>query len=399
MKSGVKISKQRLQEALNFRIRTQAWLAGAIDVDRGTISHYLAGTRSPSEESFERLCLALGMPKSFFLQDGDLSDFDQSVKLWRSLNSATGAQRRGGESVMRWQIEVRNRFAKLYDIPIPNFPVVDLPRDFRHIKSHHIEDAATKLREHWGLGTLPIRNLLRSAERAGVVVSRFNLHAEKLDAVSTKHKGVPYVLLNSHKQSGVRGRFDLAHELGHLLLHDSVRHEDLMGKDQDALGDEKPIFHKIEGHAHRFAGALLLPERAFTSDIWAPTIQCFTQLKEKWMVSIQAMMRRCYDLEIINERQYLGLNVNITRKNYRKTEPLDEVISPEMPRLFPKCLEKLEAEQGAGSLEEFLLSTGLPSKTVEELCGVEQGYFKKRADAHEEAEENIVIFRKKSSGS
>ncbi len=42
------------------------------------------------------------------------------------------------------------------------------------------------------------------------------------DAFSTTYSGTPYVFLSTRK-TGERGRFDAAHELGHLVLHSEHR--------------------------------------------------------------------------------------------------------------------------------------------------------------------------------
>ena len=71
--------------------------------------------------------------------------------------------------------------------------------------------------------------------------------------------GRPLILLSADKDSGYRSRFDLAHEIGHLVLHrhiqrttDSARHK------------------LMEQQAHHFAGEFLLPAETFASEVLVP---------------------------------------------------------------------------------------------------------------------------------
>ncbi len=92
-------------------------------------------------------------------------------------------------------------------------------------------------------------------------------------------------MLGSDKDSAARSRFDAAHELAHLILHNSVT----------KLG---PPLHKLlEEQANRFAGAFLLPVDGFTNDIGALlTLNSLWVLKRKWRVSIAAMIHRCAEI-------------------------------------------------------------------------------------------------------
>ena len=83
---------------------------------------------------------------------------------------------------------------------------------------------------------------------------------------------------------GERQRFNLAHELGHMVM--------------EVEGDEK--FH--EKAAHRFAGAFLMPAEALWSNVgrhrssigWGELFA----LKQLFGASVQAIMYRCGDLGI-----------------------------------------------------------------------------------------------------
>jgi Zn-dependent peptidase ImmA (M78 family) len=77
------------------------------------------------------------------------------------------------------------------------------------------EVAAQALRAEWGLGERPIQNMLHLLEANGVRVFSLPRDNASVNAFSVWHGAIPYVFLTTDK-SGERGRFDCAHELGHL---------------------------------------------------------------------------------------------------------------------------------------------------------------------------------------
>lgn len=116
----------------------------------------------------------------------------------------------------------------------------------------------------------------------------------------------------------------LAHETGHLVLHRSLQGE-LKGIDQEA---------------NRFAAALLLPKAAMLQEIVPPvTLTSLAELKPRWGVSIQALIYRARDLGIITDRQFRYLFEQLSRRGWRKQEPL--AIPVERPRAVRKMAEIL----------------------------------------------------------
>jgi Zn-dependent peptidase ImmA (M78 family) len=83
----------------------------------------------------------------------------------------------------------------------------------------------------------PLKDLLRAAERLGVIGASLDLHDERLDGsyVALEKGGV--ALINGGAPSG-RRRFTLAHELGHHVLADSYSAEWIVsaeGEDRERL--------------------------------------------------------------------------------------------------------------------------------------------------------------------
>lgn len=154
--------------------------------------------------------------------------------------------------------------------------------------------------------------------------------SEKVDAFSLV-RGRPVIVRNMDKDSTSRARFDLAHECGHLVMHEGVE-----------TGDPG-----TETEAHRFASAFLLPRGAFvrefprTSQIdW----KALFRLKERWGVSVQAIVRRAYDLGMITAVQYRNANVYMSRNGWKRGEPCEPL--SELPEIIPLAIQMLKDTQG-----------------------------------------------------
>lgn len=355
----------RLTEAREARGLTAVSLAQLLDINATGISHYEHGRQTPSPEILERLAVALNCPITFFLKE--LPVLDNSPTYWRSMSSATKLSRTKAERRFSWLKEVVQHLRRYLEFPTLSLPAISVPQEPHLIDSQFIERAARQCREHWNLGTGPIENVVLLLENNGLMVSRIPLDAESQDAFSRwpPDEPAPYVVLGSDKASAVRSRFDAAHELAHLILHRHI----------EARHVRNPTLNKmIENQAHRFAGAFLLPEESFIHDVWAPTLSSFRTLKGHWKVAIQAMVMRCNHLGIMDDDQTKRAWINISRKGWRKEEPLDDKIPVERPRLLRRSFELLVAS-GTGP-HQILADLRLPGHDIEELAGLPRGFLR-----------------------
>jgi Zn-dependent peptidase ImmA (M78 family)/DNA-binding XRE family transcriptional regulator len=209
---------------------------------------------------------------------------------------------------------------------------VDLPTvDFLSLTVNSVlelEQAAENARLHWGLGiTGPITNMTRVLENAGAVVTYFKGISEKIDALSIAQKR-PLIVRNDDKGSACRLRFDLAHECAHLIIHQGV-----------VTGDPE-----TEAQANRFASAFLLPRKAFLQEFprssrfdWTRIIE----MKLRWKVSIAAIIRRAFDLGVIDAYQYRSANIYISKNGYTRNEPGDDRIQIERAEVLSSAFDLL----------------------------------------------------------
>ena len=149
------------------------------------------------------------------------------------------------------------------------------------------------------------------------MVTVIDMNANDLDAFSTwdSADNRPYIVLGSDTQSPFRTRFNVCHELGHLILHKTCdRRQSLMtGR----------FFKLIETQADRFAAAFLAPATTFSPDVISPSLDVFRILKPKWRTSIKMMIHRARELDIIDRDEARRLYINYNRRGWNREEPLD----------------------------------------------------------------------------
>ena len=109
----------------------------------------------------------------------------------------------------------------------------------------------------------------------------------------------------------------VSHELGHLVMHQPLT---------VGMGD-------VGRQAREFAGCFLLPENAMRHDLMPPvTIDTFLNLKTKWGVSMQALIMRAHQLEIITPRKKDYLFSKLRSRGWFIREPLSHAVPLEKPR-------------------------------------------------------------------
>ena len=217
-----------------------------------------------------------------------------------------------------------------------------------------IEQAAEACRRHWGLGLGPIQSMTRVAERAGVLVTSFKGVSREVDAYSIS-AARPVIVVNSDDVSACRLRFDIAHELGHLVLHLGI-----------VTGDRK-----TEGEANRFAGAFLLPRSSFVKEF--PKLrgmhlnwQGLSEMKLRWKVSKAALLYRAKQLSLISEDQYKTGVIRLNRGGEARVEKEDDLIPKEVPELFTQAV-KLGFSHSRMSFDSYCRKFSVTPEVIREF--------------------------------
>ena len=356
----------RLIQALAARGLSQVALASMVGVSPATISKWKSGQQSPEAEALASLAQVINVTPEWFTRP--LPE-KCSLPLFRSNASAHANARTMLEARLEWSQDIALALSEFVD-----FPDVNLPKraftDPEQITNADIEEAADECRELWGLGRRAIPDLAMAVEGAGVILVREETGVATIEGLSAWSQVLnrPLVLLSSDKQNGFRSRFDLAHELGHLILHKGINRS------------TDPVRHKImEDQAHRFAGAFLLPAETFAAEVKSPvTLDSLLLMKQRWGVSVAAMVMRLWALKVIDDD---AKDLLFKRRSARwgvKAEPGDDGRAPEQTRLLKRTIELL-ASSGIMPVEAVSTYIGLAANDIEMLTGLPENYLSGKA--------------------
>lgn len=316
----------QLKSARLLRGLTVTALANATGISKQSISLYENNENKPDYERGYKLAAALQVPYEFFLQK-DACPTQTAATYFRSLASTSKLSRTSQSIKLEYIAKIYEALLNYIDFPALNLPDVEFigsENDFDEEENHRtlieLEQIAADVRALWGLGDGPIDDLQYALESNGIVVTGFDASENKIDAFSqriiTSTGEVCIIALNQGEKPEGRIRFDMAHELAHILIHP-------WSEDLDCISKEE--FKQRETQANIFAGAFLLPRESFSKDIMAhPTdLKYYQWLKKKWKVSIQAMIYRSHQLKIISSNQYQYMMRQISKNGWRHSEPGD----------------------------------------------------------------------------
>lgn len=332
---------ERVKHARTYHGWSGTELANRVGTSQPKISQLERG-EYVSADLVDAISQATGFSRWWF-DLGPLPDLPKgSLKFRKQAGSAVRDDERVRAHV-RQAIEVINRFGDRPEAPpvrlIPCSPTaVNLAED--------IERIALEVREQIGIGPSdPIPNLVRAVERAGVVVIGSVIEIERHDGASFWPDypfGRPIICV-SRGVPGDRQRFSVAHETGHLVLHQFRNLEPSLA----------------EPEAHRFAGALLFPQSEALKELTRPiTLRSLAVVKARWGISIRALIRRCLDLQLIDQHKRVSLERQLSARGWTKAEPV------EVPYEDPRLLRRLVEVSAGGKIREV---TGLPAMAARDL--------------------------------
>jgi len=285
----------RLRVARQRRAMTKKNLAEMMSVTPRTITGWEADEYPPGERHLRKLSDVLGFPISFFELDDTAKTMTEAVS-FRSLTKKTAGQRDAVLAMCDIAKDVATWIAEWFRVPAPAVP---------DLRDEDPVIAATLLRREWGLGNRPIKSMVHLLEAKGVRVFALVENCREVDACSFWSDGVPFVMLNT-ETSNERCRFDMAHELGHLILHKHAA----------------PTGRAAENEANAFAAEFLMPEssvRSFNAEYWS--IRALIEKKKLWNVSALALAYRLHYLGLISDWHFKSLNIELGRRGYKNKEP------------------------------------------------------------------------------
>lgn len=231
------------------------------------------------------------------------------------------------------------------------------------------------------------QRLMYFLEVSGLYIVERDL-ADRTDAYSAwLLDGIyPVIVLNNGRYSVAHRNFQLARELGHLLLHPWVNFDEI----------SEANWREIRRQAELFASNFLLPSKEFTVDfekLTDPTDPIeYVGMKIKYQVSILEMAKHAYTEGWLSDTDYHKFWKQVEQSGYNIHEPLDKELIIHLPGKLRALLAKAE-EIRPGLIGEWLADYSVEVSYFERLFGIKdqllREYLSER-DEEDSVKENII---------
>lgn len=321
---GERLKQARVAAGLSAR-----HLAERVNVSPMAVSKWENDQMRPAAEARLKLAEVLGLKPGYFTRPGQVGLVCVEYRARKRLGSKAKA------SLEARVAEFLERYLAVEGVFDPGrLPTFAWPESARRRVAvlADAERLAEDLRTEWDIGVDPIGNLCELLEDHGVKVVLLPDAPPEFDGFSCLTDArVPVVVSRwSEDLPGDRQRFNLAHELGHLLMKDAVA-DDL----------------DLEKACHRFAGAFLVPKSSLLQDVggsrgWIPPKELFL-LKHKWGMSMAAWLYRMRDLGVISASEYELSMRHFRKQGWHLREP-GEQLEPEKTERFYRLVERAVGE-------------------------------------------------------
>ncbi len=330
MHPAVRLNPEMVVLAREYRALTQKQLAEAASIQQPQIAMIEGGVDgAASVETSNAISSALNFPLEFFFQSEQRLGFGSSSVYYRKKSSIiTAADRKAISSITNLARIGLKRLLDAVDIEADlNLPNISLD-DVEGSPSR----AASIVRAAWSLPDGPISNLTNFIERAGIVIVEVDFGMRGISGTCMRLTNLPPIIFVNGILPPDRYRFTLAHELGHLVLHDSPR-------------------ETMEDEADEFASELLMQKTEFRVSVaqfgGRPTLRHLVSLKPYWKVAISSMIMRMGQLSIISDDAKRSLFIQMSNLKMRLDEP--QPFPKETPKMYGKIVKAAIGDLPEGS--------------------------------------------------
>ena len=335
---------QRLTQARKMRGLSLRALAEKMDgrVSYNALHKYERGVMMPDSEVLASVADALEQGLDFFFREPAVEL--KEVRFRKVLR--LGAKQ---EQAMREQAaDYFERYREIDQIVGTPVKFQNPLIGFRIKNPEDVETAADQVRAKWNLGDDPLPNVGEMLESKGVLI--YEVEApESFDGFAGHADGQPMIVLGKWLNNDLpRKRFTKLHETGHILL---IFDRSISERDQERL-------------CHRFAGAMLIPKSVFVQEFGGVrervSLAELVDLKERYGISIAAIMHRAFDLDLVSGALYERFCITYKKEHWHKGEP-GKYTGREMSSRFEQLVLRATSEgivsqtKGAALLNEPLV--------------------------------------------
>lgn len=319
MTIGNRIKQRRLSlgytlDELRDRISSEGH-----NISKAALSKYELDKSVPKATNLWHIAKALNASPDYFLR---VSTFEIKWVAFRKKSTLTKKE----EDILRARAKEHIEAQLFFTEILENEKIEPDLNKIAIGKIEEAETAAKSIRERWNLNNWPIESITSLLEKKGIFIIELG-GIGRFDGLSGFADNSLPVIITSENIPIDRKRLNIAHELAHLLF------------DVKDVNEEQAAF--------RFAAAFLMPEDCLKRIIGNKRknidLRELVLLKEEYGISVQALIRRCYDLAIISHSMYKTMNIVLRSQGLHLDEP-GTCFHKETPTLMESKLIRAIAE-------------------------------------------------------
>lgn len=297
--------------ARESRGMSQTKLADELHVTQAAVSKLESGQIKAEGELLAKLSGALKYPEDFFCRPFDI--YPAGMQFYRKHKTLPAKAARQIEAILnlyRHHVSQLLIAAEQEFISVPECDVDDYG-DARKV--------ATAMRQYLRLPRGPIKDLSAVLESMGIVIIPFDPKTRLFSGVSILVNTETHVILVNSQMPGDRLRWTLAHEFGHIIMHQLPNDE-------------------MEAEADAFAGEFLMPTDEIKPHLRNLTVSQLASLKRVWRLSMNAILTNAHKINAINDWQSRILRMEMAQSGITR---LQEPAALNIPREEPSLLRNL----------------------------------------------------------
>lgn len=312
----VRINHKRLSGVRKRLGMSEEAAAKKIGVDLAELRSWEAGTDFPSFGKLRKIASVFKRPTSFFLENLDFKEIDLPSTDFRIMDGKK-SDGLSPEVLECFRAAVNKRQLLMDGAEYLEIPALDLPFNLTVSKSaeEYGAELASRMQILNELKNSPYsagHNLSlwrKKVEGFGVLVFQMKLGEPNIiRGTSLFFQQLPIIILNSRDEISARV-FTLLHELCHLLLNTGGI------CNVSAYEYKSKVIDPIEVYCNRFAASVLVPQKLLVPDPGIDLNKFVSKMAKRFGVSQFVILRRLYDLKVINEKTY-DVQTNRLEKQY-----------------------------------------------------------------------------------